>query len=151
MPAQFAPAVQQQDGRLRRQERMPFYRRDVAVTLHRLEIADHDGKRLIRTLLPLPQLLDGLFVRRIDDQLETTDSLQGQHLAGQHGPGRVDQRRVLSRQLGARTVQQTQLGTTRRTGDGLRVKPTIAGILVFAATGFAHPEDLHRGPRSVVR
>ena len=125
--------------------------RDVAVTLHCIEVAEHDGKRFVGPLFPLPQIRDGLFVGRIDDQLETADSLQGQDLAGPHGPGRIDQGRVASRQLGARALQQPQLGPAGRTGDRLRVEPTIAGILVFAATGLAHREDVHRSLRAVVR
>ncbi len=85
--------LEQQDGGLRRQQRVLFDGRDVAAGAHRIQVGQHDGKRFVGTLLAPAQLRDGRLVRGVDHQLKSADALEGQDLAGPHGLRRVGQRR----------------------------------------------------------
>src|SRR5579863_5864496 len=89
-------------------------------------------------MLALTQARDGRRLSGIDQQLETSDTLERGDLASeQSGGGVVD--------------CSVKFRSADRAGIGLRVKPAVGGTFVFFAAGRTQDKLAHRRVRPIVR
>ncbi len=114
-----------------------------------IEVGDHHGEGFGRAPLALAQFGDGSLVRRITGQMEPTEPLERDDLAGRdqfRGPlDRVGPARP------ARCVEEAYGRSAGGAGDRLGVEPPIGGIAILTLARIAHRERAHAGALTVVR
>ncbi len=117
-----------------------------------VEVRDHDGERLVGTVLALPEALDRGIVGRVTGEVVATESLDRDRSAGadrrqrrREGVG-IPRRRVVG-ECAARVQHRPALVTADRLG----VVPAVGRVAILGRAGVAHVECRHRGVRPVVR
>ena len=115
-----------------------------------IERGVHQRERLFLAVLAGAQSLDGGFVARVDDQLESADALEREDLpVADYLCGR-EQGVVARERIVAPGIPQLELRAATRAGVGLGVEPAVERVVVFALALRAHREFLHRSVRAVV-
>ena len=89
-------------------------------------------------------------IGRVGHQVETPKALDRDRPSRPDGFNRDSECRIAVRYGLAVLIQESKMGTAVGTGDGLRMKPSIVGILVFGSTGWAHRKGSHGGVHPVV-
>ncbi len=140
---------EQHDRSLRRCKQRLVSRRDLAVLPRRGDVANHDRKRLLIAVLPLPQREHDRLIQGIARQVEASQSLER---TDQTAANRRDEggERIGGLDSLAVCMQQLQLRPAGRTGIRLRVKTTIRWIFVLGSALGAHWETGHRRALPVI-
>ncbi len=146
-----ALAPQQHDRRLRGGEQPRLLVVDVAGGGRGGERREHQRERLLLAGLHLAQPAHRGIVARVDDEMKSTESLDGDDGAGRDASLGRQQRFVAIAQRPTFRVPERQVRAAGRAGIGLRVEPAVARVLVFAPARLAHLEPGHRRVRPVVR
>ena len=102
-------------------------------------------------MLAPAQHADGILAARVGHQQEPAKALDGDKRSIGDGPRGLPQRVVLARHGRPRGTPQRQGRSTHRARIRLRVKPSIARVVVIAPTQRAHREPLHGRPLAIVR
>jgi hypothetical protein len=134
----------EEDRRLRRKE--PPLRRagDLAEGAGGGEVLHHEGQRLLPPHLPLAQACDGLGASRVAAEVEAAQSLHRDDPALEQRPRRAEERGVALGHRRAGSVPQRETRAAGGAGGRLRVKATVARVLVLAPALLAELESAHR-------
>ena len=142
-------SLQQQDRRLRRREHAGLYLRNLAMPANFIERGEHQREGPIGTPLSLPQYIDRVGLRGIDQQLKAAEPLHG------HDTPLQEARTAASKAAGpAASCCPGRLALqgrpAARTRDRLGVKTPIGRIDIFRLALWAQGELGHRGSRPIV-
>ena len=137
-----------QDDRFLMTVQYLFLRRaDHTVTLHRIQITHHHGKRFCRTVLFIAQAGNRRLIVRVTAQMKAADPLDRHDLAfHDRASGRCDR---VTAALG--TAYQIHLRTAVIAADRLRIIASGLGMCVLPFTSRTHRKLSHTGALPVIR
>ncbi len=148
--AAVVPVSHEHDRPLRAGEQLGFCRIDDGQAPGRLEIADHDGERLVAPALAHAQLGKRCRRARVARQVIATEPLDRDDRAVGQQALRTGDRRVGAVDRPGRRLEP-QARPARRARDRLGVEPPITGVVILLRTRRAERERPHRRVRTVVR
>ena len=102
-------------------------------------------------MLAAAQALHRLLARCVADEVIATDAARRKHPAGAQDHDRRGERGLVARSHCALGPDERQVRPANRTGDRLRMEPSIERILVLAPAFRTQHEARHAGVRAVVR
>ena len=144
----FEACLQQHDGRLGRGEKLGLGLAHLGMGADHIQIARHQRKGLVGPPLALTQGLDHIGAGRIAGQVKAAQPLHGDDMAVHQrtagGIHIVHHRKRFEVHGAPAQLFQPGAGAADMAGDGLGVKPAVAGVFIFGAAIGAHLERRHR-------
>ena len=139
---------EEHNRRRRGREEALLLRRQKTERTHRRAAPRHHGECLRLTVLAAAQTRDRRLTACITGEMIAANTLDSEDTALRHHTPR---RRERIPRLRRASDEKAIGGAAHGARIGLRVKATVARIVVLALTGGTHREHRHRGQRAVVR